>query len=90
MWDAAEVVDTGMRKRQSKKSSLAEAVVNTAIGYGIAWAASLFFFWLADIHMTTRQLWWYTWFMTAISIARGYWVRRMWETEVWRRWFHKS
>lgn len=78
-----------LRRRQSKKGSLAEAVANTAIGYVIAWAASLFFFWLLNIKMSMHDLWWYTWFMTLISVIRGYYVRRLWETEWWKRFFSK-
>lgn len=76
-----------LRPKQTKRSSLLEAVVNTAIGYAIAWGASLAFFKLMGIQMSMHDLWWYTWFMTVISIVRSYWVRRMWETEVWNRWF---
>jgi hypothetical protein len=79
-----------MRKEQTRLSSLAEAVVNTAIGYGIAWFASLYFFRVMGIQMTMHDLWWYTWFMTLISIARGYWVRRMWETQGWKKMFGKT
>lgn len=72
-----------MRSRpvQTKRSSLFEAIVNTAIGYVIAWVASLMFFRFAHIEMSLHDLWWYTWFMTVISILRSYFVRRMWETK---------
>lgn len=72
-------------RTQSRKASLAEAVANTFIGFIISWCATLTCMWLLDIHMSFSQLWWYTWFMTGISIVRGYALRRAWNAEWWKR-----
>lgn len=79
-----------MRPVQTRWSSLMEALTNTGIGYVIAWVASIGFFRVMNIPMTLHDLFWYTWFMTIISVIRGYGVRRMYETRWWRRLFHKS
>jgi hypothetical protein len=72
-------------RSQSRKASLAEAVANTTIGFVISWGATLTAMWLVGFSMTFHQLWWYTWFMTIVSVVRSYWVRRMWNAEWWKR-----
>jgi hypothetical protein len=73
-------------KAQSRVASAVESIVNTTIGFCISWVATLTCMKLLGIQMSFHQLWWYTWFMTAVSVARSYCVRRMWNSEWWLRW----
>ncbi len=73
-------------RTQSRKASFAESVANTGLGFCISWVATYGFMHALDIHMSFGQLWWYTWGMTAVSIARSYALRRMWNAEWWKRW----
>ncbi len=62
---------------QTKRGSLIEAIANVAIGYGIALASQLIIFPLYGIHLPLSTniaigLW-----FTAISIARSYCLRRL-------------
>lgn len=62
---------------QSRLGSLGEALTNVLIGYGIALAAQLTIFPLYDIHVSLNAniqigLW-----FTAVSIARSYLLRRL-------------
>lgn len=62
---------------QSRKQSLAETVINVAIGYVVAIGSQLAIFPLFGIHVSlSDNLWIGAWF-TVISIARGYAVRRL-------------
>lgn len=79
-----------LRKAQTRMGSFGEAVVNTLIGYGIAYFCSwAILVWLMKIDLNHTQMNWYTGFMTIISIVRSYWIRRMWETQWWKRMFRK-
>lgn len=61
---------------QSKRSSLTEACLNTAIGYGVALLSQIVVFPLYGIHVPiTTNLAIGAWF-TVISIARSYALRR--------------
>lgn len=61
---------------QSRLGSLIEALFNTAIGYGVALLSQLLIFPLFGIHIgLAANLGIGAWF-TAISVARGYLVRR--------------
>lgn len=61
---------------QTRLGSLIETAVNTAIGYGVALVSQLAIFPLFGIHVPfSANLWIGAWF-TAISIARGYVLRR--------------
>lgn len=73
-------------KVQSRRASAVESIVNTTIGFCLSWICTLSFMWLLDIKMSFHQLWWYTWFMTGVSVARSYCVRRMWNSEWWLHW----
>ena len=68
---------------QSRRQSLAETVTSVAIGYMVALASQLAIFPLFDIHVSlSDNLMIGAWF-TAISIARGYAVRRFFN------WYHQ-
>lgn len=76
-------------RTQSKRASFAEACANTAIGFIISWGATLTCMWLLNFTMSFVQLWWYTVFMTVVSVARGYVLRRMWNAEWWKKFKRK-
>lgn len=66
---------------QSRTRSLTEALVNIAIGMGVALASQLALFPLYGIHVPlSTDLWLTAWF-TVISLVRQY---------VIRRWFSKG
>ena len=62
---------------QSKKMSFVEACVSTFIGYVVAIAAQLVVFPLFDIQVSLAQNFSIGAVFTAVSIARGYAVRRL-------------
>lgn len=69
---------------QSRLESLIETVMNTAIGYGVALLSQLLVFSMVGIHVSlTTNLVIGAWF-TAISIARGYVIRRWFNARLWR------
>lgn len=71
---------------QSKLGSLAEAVVNTAIGLLVAMFATAGICKLYGIPMSWENNFIITFWMTVISIARSYIIRRAWNSQFWRRW----
>lgn len=67
--------------RQSKLASLVEALASTALGYGVALVSQLVIFPLYGVNISLdANLQIVAWF-TAISLVRGYFVRRYFE---WR------
>lgn len=61
---------------QTKLGSLLETAMNTAIGYVVALASQLAIFPMFGIHVSmTTNLWIGAWF-TAVSLLRGYIIRR--------------
>ena len=69
-----------MKKRalsQSRRHSLTEALVNVAVGYWIAVAAQIVVFPLFGVHISLRQNIEIGVIMTAVSIARSYTLRRV-------------
>jgi membrane protein implicated in regulation of membrane protease activity len=70
---------------QSRTWSFIEACTNTIIGFFLSWFFTLTFIWLLDIIMTFNQLWWYTVFMTVVSVVRSYALRRLFNSEFWKR-----
>jgi hypothetical protein len=75
---------------QSRLGSLAEALCNTAIGFGISWAGNAAFFWWYDIPVKTGEMLSLTIFMTFLSIGRGYFIRRLWNSQFWKFIFRKN
>ena len=61
---------------QSKLGSLAEAVVNTLVGLVIAMLATAAICWFHDIPMLLENNFKITAWMTALSVARSYAIRR--------------
>lgn len=64
-------------KGQKKKHSLAEVVLNTAIGYFVALATQIIIFPWFDISVTYKQQFLIGIIFTIVSVVRGYFVRRM-------------
>lgn len=62
---------------QSKGMSLVEAVTNTAVGLVIAYFAQIWFFAWAGIAITDSQNVALVLFMTVVSVARSYMLRRL-------------
>lgn len=62
---------------QSKRQSFSEAVFNTAIGYGVNFAANLLVLPLFGFTPSLRQNLAMGVLYTGISVVRGYAVRRM-------------
>ncbi len=66
---------------QTRKQSLTEAITNTAIGFGISYASTFIIFPLLGFKTGAGTNLVITLYFTAISILRGYVVRR---------WFNKK
>ena len=64
---------------QSRSMSLVEAVTNVIVGYGLAVAAQLLVFPLMNLGVTLRQTLAIGLLFTALSIARSYLLRRLFE-----------
>ncbi len=62
---------------QSKKMSLVESLVSTAIGYSVATAANYFILPLFGHKVTLADASWIGVIFTGISLVRGYLVRRL-------------
>lgn len=62
---------------QSKGMSFVEAVTNTAVGLVIAYFAQIWFFKWAGIAITDSQNVALVLFMTVVSVARSYMLRRL-------------
>lgn len=62
---------------QSRKVSLLETCLNVAIGYGVALAAQIAIFPLFGIKIPLTHNLLIGAAFTAVSIIRGYWVRRL-------------
>lgn len=73
-------------KGQSKLSSLTEALFSTLVGLLIAMGATFTICWVYDIPMTWTNNFIITFWMTVVSIARQYVIRRMWNAEFWKGW----
>lgn len=71
-----------LRQGQTRKESVAEAVVNVFIGFVIAWIANGIAFWLFRVPFSMTQLTGITIFMTFVSVLRMYLVRRWFN---WRK-----
>ena len=69
---------------QTSRQSAIETVASTAIGFGVAYVASYTVLPLFGHHVTHGQSLWITVIFTAISLVRGYLVRRMFNH------FHRS
>lgn len=62
---------------QKRKHSLMEACVSTGIGFSVAFTANLIVLPLFGFRPTLGENFWITTFFTMISVARSYFVRRL-------------
>ena len=65
--------------KQSRHMSLIEALISTAVGFGIALLAQAYFLPLLGVDVTLSQNFAFALIMTAISIARQFVMRRLFE-----------
>ena len=69
---------------QTRLSSLIEALMNVAIGYGVAVLSQIAIFPMFGIHVSiTTNLWIGAWF-TVISLVRSYVIRRWFNARLHR------
>ncbi len=71
---------------QSKLASAVEVVVNTLLGLGIAFVVQGAIAWANDIHLSPHDNLVLVFWMTIVSVVRSYVVRRLWNSEFWKRW----
>lgn len=72
---------------QSKLASLIEAIADTAVGFVLAVLAQVLIVYMYDLdHISIWNLGILTFWMTVISILRRYMIRRLWNSEFWKRW----
>ena len=62
---------------QSKRGSVIETAVGTAIGYSVAVCTQIVIFPLFDLHVSASENLTIAAVFTIISLVRGYWVRRL-------------
>lgn len=65
--------------KQSRTMSLTEAIVNVAVGYGVAVVTQILIFPLFGLHTTLAQNLKMGAVFTMVSIARSYALRRLFE-----------
>ena len=68
--------------KQSKKQSLYETVVSTAIGFVVSLISVMVIFPVFDIHTSFGTDFLITVYFTVISIGRGYFVRRYFNSKI--------
>lgn len=72
---------------QTKVMSFVEACVNTLVGFFISvtvqWVIMNL---IMHIPVTVGQFFWLSFWMTIISVLRGYVLRRLFNSEFWKRW----
>lgn len=71
---------------QSRSKSLIETVTSTVIGFVVSLVLTATVMPAFGYQTTWSHDFWITVIFTVASIARGYFVRRSFETGLWRRW----
>lgn len=61
---------------QSKKGSIIESIVNTAVGLVVTIIFSPLIYWICDVEISLPQMGMATILFTVLSIARNYVIRR--------------
>lgn len=74
-----------MFRAQSKRASLMEAFTNTLIGLCIAYAMNIILYAAYHIPISSSQTFAITMWMTLVSVIRSYVLRRLWNSEWWKR-----
>lgn len=70
---------------QTKLGSFIEACANTAFGYLLALVCMNLIMWAYDYPVTPGQTSIIVGWMTVVSVVRGYFIRRLWNGQFWRR-----
>lgn len=65
--------------KQTRRASLAETLLNTALGFGVAMSAQILVFPLFGIHIPLSSNFLIGAIFTVVSIARGFALRRLFE-----------
>ena len=78
-WHQAESERKVLDVKQSRAMSLVEAIANVIVGYGVAVVTQILIFPLFGLHTTLAQNMALGAMFTAVSIARSYALRRMFE-----------
>ena len=73
------MVDTLKPRKQTRKASLAESLMNVAIGYGIALASQIIVFPMFGIHIPLSSNIGIGVIFTVVSIGRSFALRRLFE-----------
>lgn len=71
---------------QSKKASLMEALTNTVVGLCISFVLNLMLYRVYGVQVATSTAISIVMWMTLASVVRGYVLRRLWNSEWWKRW----
>lgn len=66
-----------MMQQQSKRFSLLESIINTFIGLLVTLLVSPLIYWICNVKITIGQMTWATLLFTVVSIARNYFIRRI-------------
>lgn len=85
----ADAKEELMLRVQSRKASLAEAVVSTAVGFCIAITFTFVLWHLYGVKGSVNATFQVTGWMTLISVIRGYTLRRLWNSEWWKKFRRK-
>lgn len=75
-----------MNLGQSVRASMVEAGVSTAIGLVLQMGGQHALFVLFHTNITPAQFFGFTGAMTVLSVVRQFGVRRLFNSEVWKRW----
>ncbi len=78
-----------MRQKQTKKQSIIESVTNTFVGTFISFLASLIIYPLVGIDASVKDIGVLTVIFTCLSIIKNFTIRRLFETDSWRKLFRK-
>lgn len=68
---------------QTARQSVVETVVSTCIGFAFSWVVQVVLVWAYNVEMTHSQNFQFVFWFTIASVARGYWVRRLFN------WIHR-
>lgn len=84
LWAAARHQRIGVSRGQSFMDSLLESWANILIGFGINFFANLYILDLANLPVTNWKAFWIGVIFTAISIARSFVLRRLFNWKMLR------
>jgi hypothetical protein len=72
-------------RTQSRRASLAESIANIVIGIWIQMAGAGLAFHFLHVKISGGKFVWFTLIMTVLSVVRSYCLRRLWNSEWWKR-----